>query len=228
VILLIADISGYTGFMLANRTELAHGQGIITDLLDAVLAEVEIPLEVEKFEGDAVFLSALPHAGQPWEETGLLIGRKLQAFVSAFDTALKSLALSNTCACGACKNLDKLAIKVFAHKGTALRYKIAGRLELSGVDVILLHRLLKNDVAANKYILVTEPAFAFLSPGEGFERGVQRYEDVGDVPVFVKTLAPVPGLPDQPARRMALSDALRKMRYTLDYLFKRKRKAPKR
>ncbi len=32
-VLLIADISGYTRFMLANRMAISHGQGIISDLL---------------------------------------------------------------------------------------------------------------------------------------------------------------------------------------------------
>lgn len=225
-VLLLADISGYTRFMLANRTALAHGQGIITDLLEAVLSEVEIPLEVQKLEGDAVFIAARPHGDVTWEETGRLIGRKLFAFVSAFDAALQSLAASNHCDCGACKNLDKLSIKVVAHKGSALRYRIAGREELSGVDVILVHRLLKNSVPCPKYLLVTEPAHAFLQPGEGFELCVERYDELGEVPVLFKALAPVEGLPKQPARRMNLPDVLRKMRYSLAYLVKRRRGGP--
>lgn len=223
-ILLLADISGYTRFMLANRTALIHGQGIITDLLEAVIREVEIPLEVHKFEGDAVFIAAESGTDGAWEETGRLVGRKLQAFVDAFDAALRSLAGSNTCGCGACKNLDQLTLKVLAHRGTALRYRIAGREELAGVDVILVHRLLKNSVPGSKYILVTEEAFGFLAPGDGFRRGVERYDDVGDVAVRFKTLAPLGDLPVQPARKMNLPDALRKLRYTSGYLFGMKRK----
>ena len=56
VLLMIADISGYTRFMVANQTELEHSHQIVGALLEAIIEEVEIPLEVAKLEGDAVFL----------------------------------------------------------------------------------------------------------------------------------------------------------------------------
>ncbi|HUP46637.1 MAG TPA: hypothetical protein VM779_14110 [Thermoanaerobaculia bacterium] len=52
---LIADISGYTRFMVSNETESHAVNGA---LLDAILQQVEIPLTVAKLEGDAVFLYA--------------------------------------------------------------------------------------------------------------------------------------------------------------------------
>jgi hypothetical protein len=45
-LLLIADISGYTRFMMKNHTARVHAHGIISDLIAAVIAEVRIPLEV--------------------------------------------------------------------------------------------------------------------------------------------------------------------------------------
>jgi len=44
VILILADISGYTRYMTANATSLAHSQIIITELFNAILSEVELPL----------------------------------------------------------------------------------------------------------------------------------------------------------------------------------------
>ena len=49
----IADISGYTRFMMKNHTARVHAHGIISDLLSAVIKEVQLPLEVNKLEGDA-------------------------------------------------------------------------------------------------------------------------------------------------------------------------------
>jgi len=43
VLLVIADISGYTRFMVATATELRHGQAIVTALLEAVLERAELP-----------------------------------------------------------------------------------------------------------------------------------------------------------------------------------------
>ena len=56
--LLLADISGYTKFMVENQTSAVHGQSLITQLLETILAEVDIPLTLHGIEGDAVFFSA--------------------------------------------------------------------------------------------------------------------------------------------------------------------------
>jgi hypothetical protein len=69
VILIITDISGYTSFMLSNRQSHLHGQFIITELTKAIIAQVKIPLEISKLEGDAVFLYAMKKDGNPWQET---------------------------------------------------------------------------------------------------------------------------------------------------------------
>jgi hypothetical protein len=42
----IADISGYTKFMLTPGMELTHLQGIISDLLSAVLKHIELPMAI--------------------------------------------------------------------------------------------------------------------------------------------------------------------------------------
>ena len=45
-LLLIADISGYTKFMLTNRTARVHAHGIVSDLLEAVSSAATPPLKV--------------------------------------------------------------------------------------------------------------------------------------------------------------------------------------
>ena len=59
VVLIIADISGYTRFMVTNKTSLIHSQVIITELIKTIIKQVEIPLKVSKLEGDAVFTYAV-------------------------------------------------------------------------------------------------------------------------------------------------------------------------
>jgi hypothetical protein len=51
VLLLIADISGYTRFMLTNHTARVHAHGIVADLLAVVAREAAPPLAVNKFDG---------------------------------------------------------------------------------------------------------------------------------------------------------------------------------
>jgi len=45
---------------------------------------------------------------------------------------------------------------VIAHAGKALLHEVGGLHELAGVDVILLHRLLRNSVPGSEYLMLTE------------------------------------------------------------------------
>ncbi len=156
VLLLLADISGYTRFMVANQTELAHSHEIIGALLESIIEQVEIPLGIAKFEGDAVFLYAIKD-----ENAEAALGHirdKLPRFFAAFASRLREVAATRTGECGACRNVSELRLKIIVHSGKAVIYSIANRTELAGVDVIIAHRLLKNSIKARDYILLTESA----------------------------------------------------------------------
>src|SRR5262245_51586540 len=85
VLLIIADISGYTRYMTANAKTLAHSHTIITELVKAIIQAVELPLEVAKLEGDAVFLFCRKNKeAQPWLEIQRVIGQKLLTFFDSF------------------------------------------------------------------------------------------------------------------------------------------------
>ena len=183
VLLVMADISGYTRFMVANAAELGHGQAIITALLEAVLARVELPMRVAKLEGDAVFLYAeRGAAGYPRE-----LGAGLLRFFDAFAEALARIAHADVCTCGACKNAPLLRLKVIAHAGKALPHRVGELEELAGVDVIVVHRLLKNSVGAAEYLLLSEAAAGVLTGLEGlsFDEYTERYDEIGPVKVRV-------------------------------------------
>lgn len=192
VILVIADISGYTRFMVANARTLAHAQAIITELLEAILREVDVPLRVSKLEGDAVFMYAA-RAGETdavWEDAKRAIGRKLLAFFDAFSAATARLASAHVCSCAACDSVRALRLKAIVHAGEAIVHDVGGFRELAGVDVIVAHRLLKNSVEGSDYVLMTEAAYRELGPPGDMSRGpsvraTERYDDVGEVPVHV-------------------------------------------
>ena len=67
VVLILADISGYTRFMVESQLAAVHGQLCITYLIEAMLHEVNVPLHLQAIEGDAVFL----YAANPRRRTGL-------------------------------------------------------------------------------------------------------------------------------------------------------------
>ena len=182
VLLILADISGYTRYMTANAKTLAHSHTIIRELIQTVVHHAGPSLRVAKLEGDAVFLYArLEDRGDTWETVSQGIGERLVGFFGAFHTRLAELRGSTTCRCSACTHIEGLHLKVLVHRGEALFHEVAGFEELAGVDVIIVHRLLKNSVRAREYLLLTEAAAECLSVPADSERITERYDDVGVV-----------------------------------------------
>lgn len=190
VVLLIADISGYTRFMLANQTAAVHGQMVITKLLEAIISEAEIPLEVNQVEGDAVFLYAIkPDDEAEWQQVRQLIGRKLISFFEAFARGILVGSEFALCHCPSCQNVESLKLKIVVHSGQAVFHQVGRFSELSGVDVILVHRLLKNTVDGNEYVLMTEAAYRDIEFPKSVDvvRGQESYDGFGDVVTYTYT-----------------------------------------
>jgi hypothetical protein len=191
VLLIIADISGYTRFLTANAKVLAHAQMIITDLLETILAGFDYPVEVSKLEGDAVFMYCKMDSdewAQPQTQTRLS-QQVLTSYTNFFDRVTE-LDQSRICVCTACAHMDRLRLKTVVHAGTALFHKVGSFTELAGVDVIMVHRLLKNSIDADEYILATDPAFEELnlSGDIPWTQGSEDYTELGTV--SIRTFVP--------------------------------------
>ncbi len=184
-ILVVADISGYTRFASANRTALEHSQRLINELLAAVIREAQIPLDVAKLEGDAVFLYAIRRE-KDWEEVREKIGERLLTFFRAFKEKLSELARTVQCNCAMCAHVEELRLKVVVHSGQALFTQVDRFSEVMGVDVIIVHRLLKNGYSGEEYLLVTEEAVEALGlPTVGAVQLTESYEAIGPVQCYV-------------------------------------------
>jgi hypothetical protein len=184
VLLIIADIGGYTRYMTANAKTSAHSQTIITELITALIRRADAPLEIAKLEGDAVFLFCRqPPDTLRWMETRAHVSARLVDFFQLFREKLHELSRSNHCTCHACAHIEKLRLKIVVHCGEALFHRVAHFEELAGVDVIIVHRLLKNSVKAAQYLLLTEAAMRELQFPETmtFQPGRETYEDIGTV-----------------------------------------------
>lgn len=194
-ILVIADISGYTSFMTSHTQSLLHAEAIITDLLNAVIDKAEFPLTLSKLEGDAVFLYALLDADpQQARTTAQGVANQLSSFFDAFRLTERSLIACNTCICTACANISQLKLKVFLHVGEVVIKQVRQFEELAGTDVILVHRLLKNDIPAKEYIAMTD-AFYDLSGGladQTPEARTENAEGIGAVGIKVYYRQPDP------------------------------------
>jgi hypothetical protein len=197
-VLVLADISGFTEFVTA--TELEHGPQIIAALLEAVMGRLAPPLEIQEVEGDAIFAVGPDGVVVP---PARLLDVLDGAFV-AFKDRQREMESDESCACGACRSVANLDLKIVAHHGRFLRQLVGGRGQLAGVDVILAHRLLKNGLERKRaYLLLTEAALRWL----GIDRAradltahVERYEHLGDVRCFVRDL---PNPVSEPSARAA-------------------------
>lgn len=184
----IADISGYTAYMIKNEMDYTHGTLIINELIKCLVKEVQTPMEISKLEGDAIFLFL--RSSQLSDEIRndpRRLGQKILQFFTIFSQKLKELQLSTACDCGACSNIEKLNLKIVAHYGKAAMNTIGSFKELAGVDVIIPHRLLKNQVKEKRYLLMTEAAHSRLElPQDGkIERWDEVDKDIGAIPVYV-------------------------------------------
>ncbi len=179
-VFVIADISGYTPFMAQHKKALAHSQMVISALLQTILEQCDSGLQVAKLEGDAAFLYALRDGGEKQ------LGRRLLAIVDRFWHKLAELTATSICNCDACTTIDRLRLKIVVHAGEALFYKIGAFEELSGFDVIVAHRLLKNSVEADQYILLTEEAYRAIEFGEAIHaQGSESYDGIDPIRTYV-------------------------------------------
>lgn len=191
VVIVLADISGYTKFMVENHLSAVHGQMVITHLLESLLREVDIPLELQEIEGDAVFLFAtLPDEAAERDAVLKQVQARLLRFFEVFIVAAAGLGEMTACQCAICTHADELKLKMVVHTGCAVFHSIGGRRQVSGTDVILAHRLLKNSVPDTEYLLLSDAAYEEIGRGLGleFHAGQETYENLGTVQVHVHYL----------------------------------------
>jgi hypothetical protein len=200
--LLIADIAGYTRFMKLHKWSLVHAQDIVARLLEAVIDASAPHLKLAKIEGDAVFLYvSFPEGSNP---SLAFVAEQVATIYRAFHLRATDLATNTLCPCDGCQQAGDLKIKLVGHLGDVSTRKIKNMTELAGVDVILVHRMLKNDVPVPEYLLITDPVYqridsAVRERASGLEIEV---EDLGKTSTFYVDLkryvAEVP-----PARRLS-------------------------
>lgn len=195
VLLLIADISGYTRFMLDNAVAASHAHAITGQLLSTVVRAARPPLRVAEIEGDAVFFYATA-TGPTLGPIAAAVKAQVPHLFHAFEAEVLRLAQLDVCACSACSSVGRLRLKQVAHVGEATVEHIGRFEKLVGLDVILVHRLLKNTVEARRYVLLTAPAYTAFAPLFGLdpERRVECVADFGEVETYVLGDEDVAGL----------------------------------
>jgi hypothetical protein len=147
--ILIPDISGFTAFM--STTELSHSTRAINMLIDAMVDAVGEAFEVSEIEGDAVLL--IRKDPPPSKKEILDICLKI---FNAFHFQRKWMQQYTICPCGACQAISDLTLKFVVHHGPLAEIKVGRFVKHSGTEMIVAHRLLKNSIDNNEYLLLTE------------------------------------------------------------------------
>ena len=154
-LLIIADIAGYTSFMRLHRLSLAHAEDVTGRLLKAVIGAAS-GLRLVEIEGDAAFFYASLAAG---EAAAKLAAEQARAMHDAFHRSQSWMVERNMCSCEGCRQAGRLRLKFVAHFGEVASQTIKRRTKLVGVDVIVVHRMLKNRVPVAEYILLSPPLY---------------------------------------------------------------------
>jgi hypothetical protein len=151
-LLFLPDISGFTDFV--RQTELLHSKHIISELLEVILSSNILGLEVAEIEGDAIFFYRQDYIPDPEK----LIEQVRNMFIN-FHSHLRTYDSYRICQCGACSTASKLSLKFIVHLGTFDFIKINNFEKPHGEDVILAHKLLKNNIDHTEYLLLSENLF---------------------------------------------------------------------
>ena len=228
-LLLIADISGYTDYMRAHRMSLAHAEVNTARLLEAVIDAAD-GFDLIEIEGDAAFLSRRANGDAPVRA----MTNAVVAMHRAFHDERRYVA-ANLCPCDGCTQTENLKLKFVAHVGEVATQTIRDRTKLVGLDVILVHRLLKNSVPAPEYVLCSEELYRAggASLAERMQEAAAELEGIGPVRTYFADMADVAGpLPPAPQPRVlgrlgrTFSVAGRGMPYMVGLRRRRREAAP--
>jgi len=185
---LIADISGYTTFLAS--VEIEHAQDIVADLMATVVKALRPPFRLAKFEGDAAFFYTAAD-----KDDGSLLQDAIESAYFAFRRRLRNIGQATSCECSACRQMKHLDLKFVGHHGEFVKQKMAGREELAGRDVILVHRLLKNAVnerlGGHAYALYSDACIRAMGvdpAAQGLGAHHESIDIIGDVACWVRDL----------------------------------------
>lgn len=185
-ILMVADISGYTKFMKSHIISISHAKQVIVRLLKAIIKISKSPLKISELEGDAVFFYAICNE-KNLENIVEEVKLQMIRFFNSFSDEINILTGLDACSCEACKKTRDLKLKIVVHIGTIHFEKINRSEKLFGLDVIVVHRMLKNSVPSKEYVMMTDEAHSDFVDFYGLkgERFRENFEGIGEMNTIV-------------------------------------------
>jgi len=181
-LIFIPDISGFTKFV--NETGIRTSRNLIADLLEIIIEANILDMSISEIQGDAVLFYRL---GPP-PSVQEVINQCKQIFID-FQNYLRIVERDTGSELGASLSDSRLTLKVVVHYGRLSVTHIREYVKLMGKDVIVAHRLLKNNIEGDEYVLLSEDYLktqpeADIKPNFSWSRlltGHTHYEHLGDI-----------------------------------------------
>lgn len=146
----IPDISGFTEFM--SKVDFELSSKVIPSLLNKVIYSNTINLKVSEIEGDAVLF--YKHGDLPDIEDLI---NQCKKFYIEFYERLDELKRQYAKHKSAHHIPEVLGLKIVLHYGDEIASaQVGNRIKLLGEDLIVAHRLLKNNIDADEYLLISD------------------------------------------------------------------------
>lgn len=150
MLICIPDISGFTQFM--SETDADLSSKIIPALLNKIIYSNEIGLKVSEIEGDAVLF----YKAGKLPPLKILVNQCVY-FYKEFYKQLNVLKEAHNNKEDSYKIPKTLGLKIILHYGHEIdTVQIGKHIKLMGEDVIIAHKLLKNKVPKDEYLLISE------------------------------------------------------------------------
>lgn len=150
----IPDISGFTEFM--RTVDIEVSSQVIPALLNEIIYSNKLDLKVSEIEGDAVLFfkkGALPPFQALIDQCKLFYTQfyeSMDVWLNKFENKQKEIEFP-----------DILGLKIILHYGAEIgMVQIGNHIKLMGEDIITAHRLLKNNVPINEYLLISDSLLA--------------------------------------------------------------------
>jgi ribosome-associated toxin RatA of RatAB toxin-antitoxin module len=167
-LLFLPDISGFTEFV--QSTEVEHSQHVIAELLEILLEANANEYQLAEVEGDALFFYQEEEI--PSLESLLA---KAERMFTAFYSHLKLLEKNRICPCNACATAPNLNLKIIAHSGELQFMTIQNKRKPFGNEVIQAHRLMKNSINNDKYILLSKELSDSIHLGSEYQSKLYQF-----------------------------------------------------
>lgn len=213
-LLLIADIGGYTTYMRTHRMSLAHAEVNTSRMLERVI-DAAPDFDLIEIEGDAAFLSR--SANELSDDAAVATTFEVAAAMHRAFHLERQYVATNLCPCKGCADMDNLKLKFVAHIGEVATQTIRQQRKLVGIDVILVHRMLKNPVEIPEYVLLSEdlhrlrhdtstvPEQEVLQDLEGIGPIRSYFVDMADLADSTPPSAPAPSMVARLGRTLNLA-----------------------